>query len=305
MSVKNKAQTPSANIFGRASNGVIEQWQTKLKIGPIIEWVKQPYVAPVGVGVIFVGALSLFLIFANDPNAGAPSTRVAMSKLEDKAKASHGELAQVSGMQAFTIDSLGLFQEAGPESFDQGTGEAVITMPDQITDVSDAGLKAANTTKLVPSTALPTAPIAGLLQTGPEGNLPVIGPNGITPASAYAAPFKSDGRPMIALIVGGLGINPTQTKAAIEQLPGAVTLSFAPYSQGLQTWIDMARAHGHEVIIEVPMQPSNYPENDPGPQTLMANARSEDLTRRLKLGLIAGNGLFCREQLPRKRLFTR
>jgi polysaccharide deacetylase 2 family uncharacterized protein YibQ len=98
---------------------------------------------------------------------------------------------------------------------------------------------------------------------------------------------------MVALIVGGLGINPAATKEAIDTLPPQVTLSFVPYTQNLQTWIDMARAAGHEVIIEVPMQPTNYPDNDPGPQTLLANMRNDDLMARMNWVMTRATGYFA------------
>jgi polysaccharide deacetylase 2 family uncharacterized protein YibQ len=98
---------------------------------------------------------------------------------------------------------------------------------------------------------------------------------------------------MVALVVGGLGLNPATTKQAIDQLPPAVTLSFVPYTANLQTWIDLARAAGHEVMVEVPMQPVNYPDNDPGPQTLLANARNDDLTAHMLWALSRCTGYFA------------
>jgi polysaccharide deacetylase 2 family uncharacterized protein YibQ len=98
---------------------------------------------------------------------------------------------------------------------------------------------------------------------------------------------------MVALVVGGLGLNPATTKQAIDQLPPAVTLSFVPYTSNLQTWIDLARAAGHEVMIEVPMQPVNYPDNDPGPQTLLANARNDDLMAHMLWALSRCTGYFA------------
>ena len=71
----------------------------------------------------------------------------------------------------------------------------------------------------------------------------------------------------MALIVGGLGLNAVTTRAAIERLPPEVTLSFVPYADNLQSWIDQARAQGHEVMLEMPMEPTGYPDNDPGPYT--------------------------------------
>jgi polysaccharide deacetylase 2 family uncharacterized protein YibQ len=61
----------------------------------------------------------------------------------------------------------------------------------------------------------------------------------------------------------------------------------------LQGWIDLARASGHEVMIEVPMQPTNYPDNDPGPQTLLANARTDDLIGHLNWVLSRATGYFA------------
>ena len=71
-------------------------------------------------------------------------------------------------------------------------------------------------------------------------------------------------------------------EAGIDSLPPEVTLSFVPYSEDLQGWIDDARAAGHEVILEIPMEPYDYPANDPGPHTLLARADAMENQRRLE-----------------------
>jgi len=120
--------------------------------------------------------------------------------------------------------------------------------------------------------SLRPAPAPGLYAAGINGVIPVIGPNGERPADIYARPFNhADARPRVALIIGGLGLNQDTTLAAINNLPGEVTLSFAPYAEDLQLWINRARAAGHEVIIEIPMEPYDYPDNDPGPATLLTS----------------------------------
>jgi hypothetical protein len=124
------------------------------------------------------------------------------------------------------------------------------------------------------------------------GPLPVISPDGRTPAQVYARPFKPDGRPRVALIVGGLGLNPSATRAAITQLPAEITLSFVPYAPGLQAWIDLARANGHEVLLEIPMEPQDYPDNDPGPQTLLAEAPGPETVKKLEWLLSRASGYF-------------
>jgi polysaccharide deacetylase 2 family uncharacterized protein YibQ len=140
--------------------------------------------------------------------------------------------------------------------------------------------------------ALPAAPIAGLTAPGPGGLLPVIGPDGTTPAQAYARPFHDTGAPKVALVIGGLGLNAKATRQAIEDLPPEVTLSFVPYTDGLQGWIDLARANGHEVLLEAPMEPLDYPQNDPGPYTLMAQDPPQETVKRLEQLLSRATGYF-------------
>jgi polysaccharide deacetylase 2 family uncharacterized protein YibQ len=142
------------------------------------------------------------------------------------------------------------------------------------------------------SGALPVAPIAGFVAPGPAGPLPIIARDGRTPFDAYKRPFLSNGRPRIALVIGGLGLNTRATRAAIETLPGEITLAFAPYADGLQTWIDMARAHGHEVLLETPMEPIDYPDNDPGPYALMTEARGPETVKKLEWILSRTSGYF-------------
>ncbi len=96
----------------------------------------------------------------------------------------------------------------------------------------------------------------------------------------------------MAVIVGGLGFNAQVTQAAIEQLPAAVTLSFVPYADRLQGWIDSARAHGHEVMIELPME-SFDPTTDTGPQTLLAGAAPKDNIGKLENLMSRAAGYFA------------
>jgi polysaccharide deacetylase 2 family uncharacterized protein YibQ len=140
--------------------------------------------------------------------------------------------------------------------------------------------------------ALPQAPITGFFAPGPGGPLPIIAQDGRTPAQVYARPFNSNGRPKIGMVVGGLGLNARATRQAIETLRPEVTLSFVVYAEGLQGWIDMARAHGHEVLLETPLEPLDYPDNDPGPYTLMADAPPPETVKKLEWILSRATGYF-------------
>jgi len=129
---------------------------------------------------------------------------------------------------------------------------------------------------------LAPAPQPDLAADGPEGPLPVIAPDGRMAWQVYARPFDlTDPKiPKISVIIGGLGLSQAATEAAIQQLPGAVTLAFVPYSRNLEGWIAQARAAGHEVLLELPMEPFDYPKNDPGPHTLLTTLDpDENLTR--------------------------
>ena len=145
---------------------------------------------------------------------------------------------------------------------------------------------------LAPGSPLPVAPIAGFFSQGPMGSLPIIAQDGRTPFDAYRRPFAPNGRPKVALVIGGLGLNARATQAAIETLPGEITLSFVPYAEGLQGWVDMARAHGHEVLIETPMEPTDYPDNDPGPYALLVDGQPSETARRLEWTLSRTTGYF-------------
>jgi uncharacterized protein len=82
----------------------------------------------------------------------------------------------------------------------------------------------------------------------------------------------TQGSPRIALLVGGMGLAPRATESAIANLPNAVTLGFAPYGTDLARETARAREAGHEVILQIPMEPFDFPRDNPGPHTLLAGA---------------------------------
>ncbi|MEM9054996.1 MAG: divergent polysaccharide deacetylase family protein [Pseudomonadota bacterium] len=100
-----------------------------------------------------------------------------------------------------------------------------------------------------------------------------------TPFARYSRPFENpEGKPTVSIIVGGLGIHWRHTQAAITELPADVTLSFAPGAKNLRSWVRQARADGHEVLIELPMEPFDYGRPRLHPQVLQV-AASESLNR--------------------------
>ena len=128
----------------------------------------------------------------------------------------------------------------------------------------------------------PGAPVLpALLEPGRFGPLPRIAADGRRPFLAYARPFAAaDPRPQISLLILGLGLQAEQTEAALR-LPGAVALHFSAYAPDLPELVARARASGHEVLLDLPMEPSDYPASDPGPHTLLAGNPLESNLERL------------------------
>jgi hypothetical protein len=127
-----------------------------------------------------------------------------------------------------------------------------------------------------PRRSLPPAPIASVTQEGPHGPLPRIGSGGKRPSSVYArtasASIQMSDAPKIAIVLGGMGLNQELTAKAIKALPGDISFAFAPYGENLQSQVNKARAAGHEIMLQLPMEPSGYPTTNPGPKTLLVTA---------------------------------
>ena len=124
-----------------------------------------------------------------------------------------------------------------------------------------------------------------LLEKSRYGMIPVAA-GGATPFTAYAAGTPAEraraaSMPTVAIVVGGLGIGAAKTTDSILKLPGAVTLAFTPYGTDPLKLVERARAQHHEILLQVPMEPFDYPDNDPGPQTLLTTQSPDQNLDRL------------------------
>ena len=122
------------------------------------------------------------------------------------------------------------------------------------------------------STPGPMGVFADLAEETANGPIPRISVNGATPFATYrrasVTPATST-KPLIAIVITGLGLNERGTLDAISTLPSAISLGFAPYGKTLDRTVAEARNDGHELLLEVPLEPFDYPDNDPGPETLL------------------------------------
>ncbi|MBA4224149.1 MAG: divergent polysaccharide deacetylase family protein [Bosea sp.] len=233
-----------------------------------------------GLAVLFAG-LILYAALKRDPNGGEPIATAMIRErpvAPDIAKALP-EPAQQRDDRRGPASASQLETESGVTVVRPGSdapGAIIITVPDD------------GAVKLAP------APDKRLVERTRHGLLPKIGSDGATPAQVYARPLgpapagKPAGR--IAILVGGLGISQSSTSEAIARLPGPVSLAFAPYGAELEKTVQRARGEGHEVFLQVPMEPFDYPDNDPGPHTLLTGQKGSDNLDRLQwvLGRFTG-----------------
>jgi hypothetical protein len=238
-------------------------------------------VAAFGAVAALVAVAVLAIQIFGDPSAAGPRRVVSLAP----SSANAGDAPTISfsdALDAGPVQDLGDFPMSGEVGEIGADGELRVAV-----------VEAPETSARPPVTPLPRAPIAGLTEAGPNGPLPIIAANGRTPSQAYARPFTPvQGRPIVAIVIGGLGFNTSATTQAIDELPPEVTLSFVPYAQNLQSWIDRARARGHEVMIELPMEPFDPNADDTGPETLLATAQPAQNIERLERLLSRATGYF-------------
>lgn len=151
------------------------------------------------------------------------------------------------------------------------------------------------------------APIANLSRVSPFGRIPTLGPNGQKAVTAYARPFTPPAnKATVSLIIGGLGIDRALTRRIINETPPEVTLSFAAHTTGLQNWIDQARARGHEVLLELPMESQNADTAEVGADnTLRTSVSAGRNIRSLDWLMSRGQGYFAVTNYNGDKLVTR
>ena len=208
--------------------------------------------------LILLVVLTVSLWLFGNPNGARQIVTVALEGVE-ALEAGIGDKGEVP-------ESTGVDIPGGVRGSADGGGETDAVHSD------DSGASSKSKEVVVdPETgALPKVPDPDLIRQGKYGPLPQVASDGRTPAHVYARPFGSaKGQPKIALMIGGMGLSKTATELAIRELPPEVTLSFAPYPDELQRHVNLAREAGHEVMLQLPMEPFDYPQNDPGHHTLL------------------------------------
>ena len=96
----------------------------------------------------------------------------------------------------------------------------------------------------------------------------------------YAVPVAvPEGRPLLAILIDDAGVN-RRNAARVAALKGPLTIAYMTYADDLQKQSAEARAHGHELMLHVPMEPLDHGQNA-GPNALETGLDVAELRRRL------------------------
>lgn len=139
---------------------------------------------------------------------------------------------------------------------------------------------------------LTKAPVEGLYEDTANGRLPLIRTmDKLTPFEAYRRPFTPvAGKPIVSVVVMNIGISDTASKAVMSEISPEVSVAVTPYATEPDFWLNESRIKGHEVWLELPVEPELYPMDDSGPQTLLVNALEKQNNNKLIWAMSRGTG---------------
>lgn len=85
----------------------------------------------------------------------------------------------------------------------------------------------------------------------------------------------------ILLIMTDLGLAKQTDERAIHDMPAPVVMAISPYGANARAAAAAAKKDGHNIAALIPMEPTTYPKDDPGPLALLANNTARDNERLL------------------------
>jgi polysaccharide deacetylase 2 family uncharacterized protein YibQ len=230
---------------------------------------------------LFLAIFAGYALFNDDPFGGEPLTRIAIEPAPGGDKA--GKASETSAEKPAMIvrGSEPLSNSAQPGAASE---QRTVTIIDgssgarhDVTISGEASEKDAAAPGVIPGID------PRLLEKSRYGMIPTTS-DGLRPFTAYAGEAdraRAAKMPIVAIVVGGLGVGAAKTVDAILKLPAAVTLAFTPYGSDPAKLVERARAQHHEILLQIPMEPYDYPDNDPGPQTLLTALAPEQNIDRL------------------------
>ena len=241
-------------------------------------WRRLPFglVGGIAIGVVAT-VMGVWVLFIDDPAGGEPTAVVRIDR--SKTGVPPAEVAVAGAPRPANADGSDLATSLSPTT--PGLSEAKPVGGERPLEPVQPAVRAPEVAEGQP---LSTSPIQRVSEKTRFGILPRIAADGSRPLDVYARPTprRAVSNARVVLIVGGLGISQTGTQEALRVLAPDVTLGFAPYGASLDRWVSRARSDGHELLLQLPMEPFDYPDNDPGPHTLLTGAGPEVNGERLQ-----------------------
>lgn len=187
-------------------------------------------------------------------------------------------------ISAANDEKLRQVEAAYPRRNDNKTGPSIIhVQPPAHADREENGnvIVIRDPSSLTQDLRLAHLPDRTLIEETDIGPLPIRSTDGRRPFDVYAGKWSGTRGAKVAIIIGGLGVSQTGTQVAISALPPQVTLAFASGGNSLDRWMQAARREGHEIIMQIPLEPFDYPSVNPGRNTMTIDAEPAENRDRL------------------------
>jgi uncharacterized protein len=254
------------------------QEQPRSRLGRVLAFVERPRVA----AAALAGALAItggLVLALGDPHGGEPRAEARITLREPVARPAPAAPPALEPQVATTAPGQTTLQRSA-EEIETASGVTVFRPP-------GSGASEAVVIRVPPPNAprLAQAPDPRISEAGRHGVMPKLGDGRVRALDVYARAEEPGTGPRIAVVVTGLGVGQAATAGATARLPAAVSLAFLPYGAEAERSVARARDAGHEVFLQLPMEPFDYPDSDPGPQALLTTSKGPENAERLAWAL--------------------
>ena len=253
------------------------------RFGRLVAFARRPRVAGGAIAAALLATAGLVLALG-DPHGGEPRAEARITFREPLARPVPAAPTPAEAPVAATQPGPSQVQRSAVE-VETASGVTVFRPP-------GSGPTEAVLIRVPSPTAprLNPAPDPRISEAGRHGLMPKLGDGRVRALDVYARAEEPGTGPRIAVVVTGLGVGQAATAGATARLPAAVSLAFLPYGGEAERGAARARDAGHEVFLQLPMEPFDYPDSDPGPQALLTALKGPENADRLAWALARFTG---------------